>query len=803
MMTKVLIVDDHEENLNLLRTLLERDGYAVESSRHGAEALIKAHEATPDLIISDLLMPVMDGFTLLRRCKADERLRTIRFIVYTATYTHPSDEQLAMNLGADAFIVKPAKLDEFLKRIQGVLKQNRFGAAREPAAEEEVLLEEYNVALIRKLEQKMLQLEQANRTLEQDIAERKRLEEALRENEAWFRSLFENVAIGLYRTTPDGRILMANPALVQMLGYASLEEMQRRDLEKEGFEPGYSRELFKERLEREGHIIGLESAWTKSDGTRLWLRESALAVRDEAGKILYYEGTVENTSERKRAEEAHIRLTTAVEQSAETIVITDTDGTILYANPAFEKSTGYSREEAIGQNPRILKSGKQDAEFYRRMWALLTAGEVWSGHLINKRKDGTLYEEDATISPVRDAADKIVNYVAVKRDVTHEAELEKQLRQAQKMEVVGRLAGGVAHDFNNILMAISSYCELMMMSLPQDDPMCKQIQEILKAERQGASLTHQLLAFSRKQVLEPKVFDPGVVVSNMENLLQRLIGEDIDLRILTRPDGGMVEADTNQMEQVIMNLAINSRDAMPQGGRLTIEISNEELDEEYARLHLDAKPGPYVTLSITDTGHGMDPETLSHVFEPFFTTKDVEKGTGLGLATVYGIVTQSRGSISVYSEPGHGTTFKIYLPRIGGAGKGVASEQAGGALTGGPETILLVDDNESIRSAVGELMKMKGYNVLLAGSGKEALEISRNHAGTIDLLVTDVVMPEMSGRELAQQVSAERAGIKVLYMSGYTDDAVLRHGILSSDSAFLQKPAPMATLLRKIRELLG
>jgi PAS domain S-box-containing protein len=1008
--------------------------------------------------------------------------------------------------------------------------------------------------------------------------DRKRAEEALRESEARFRSLFENVAIGLYRTTPDGRILMANPALMQMLGYASIEEMQRRDLEKEGFEPGYSRELFKERLEKEGLIIGLEAAWTKSDGTRLWLRESARAVRDEAGKVLYYEGTAEDTSERKRTEEAlqardayltaiienqpgltwlkdmegrflatnHAfalscgrqtpedvvgktdfdvwpgglaekyraddarvmqtgrsimleelvydrgeakwfetfkapvrdvhgnvigttgfarditdrkraedqmkKLFTAVEQAPDTIVITDLNGRIEYVNPAFEKLTGYSKAEAIGQTPALVKSGEHGIEFYQQMWRSILSGREFRAEFINKKKNGEIYNHEATIAPVKDSNGEITHFVSsgrdvtwkkqaeerlmrfttiieatsdfvaivdpqgrilyinsagrkmlglplgddlstvsiddshpqwaanlvlnegipaairdgswlgetvflsrdgreipvsqlilshkdalgnvafvstiardiseirraeealrtseekyrelfeeskdtifissadgtlldinragvemfgysdkseilnlditqnlfvhpedrkryrqtlesdgfvqdyelfmkrkdgrkiwvletstavrdkdgtvvayrgINRDVTHIRLLQEQLLHSQKMETIGRLAGGVAHDFNNILMAVGSYCELMMMGLTQNDPLCKHIQQILKAERQGASLTRQLLAFSRKQILEPKVFDPGAVVSSMENLLQRLIGEDINLRILTRPEGGMVEADPNQMEQVIMNLAVNSRDAMPRGGRLTIEVSNEELDEEYARLHLDARPGPYVTLSITDTGHGMDPETVSHIFEPFFTTKSADKGTGLGLATVYGIVTQSHGSISVYSEPGQGTTFRIYLPRIGGVGKSVVLEQASVVLTGGSETILLVDDNESIRLAVGELMKMKGYNVLLAGDGKEALEISRNHAGPIDLLVTDVVMPEMSGRELAQQVSAERARIKVLYMSGYTDDAVVRHGILSAESAFLQKPAPMTTLLSKIRKLLS
>ena len=633
-----------------------------------------------------------------------------------------------------------------------------------------------------------------------DISEHKRDEAALAASEVRYRRLFESAKDGiLILDAETGMVMDVNPFLVKLLGFSREQFLGKAIWELGVFKDIVANQANFAELQMNEYIRYEDKPLETVDGRRVEVEFVSNVYMVNHRKVI--QCNIRDITAHKLAEESHTRLATAVEQAVEAIIITDAAAAILYVNPGFEKTSGYTREEVIGKNPRILRSGKQDAEFYDRMWTSLSAGNAWSGRLINKRKDGTLYEEDATISPVRNAAGKIVNFVAVKRDVTHEAHLENQLRQSQKMEVVGRLAGGVAHDFNNILMAISGYCELLLLKMPHDETMRRDVLEILKAQKQGASLTRQLLAFSRKQVLEPKVFDLGVIVSSMENLLQRLIGEDINLRIQTSAEAEMVEADPNQMEQVIMNLVVNSRDAMPRGGHLTIEVSDEELDEEYARGHLDATPGPHVTLSLTDNGHGMDPKTLSHVFEPFFTTKGVEKGTGLGLAMVYGIVTQSRGSISVYSEPGLGTTFKIYLPRIHCAGRGIASE-SDVAPTGGSETILLVDDNESIRSAVGELIRIQGYNVLLASGGKEALETSRTYAGPIDLLVTDVVMPQMSGRELAEKLSAEREGIKILYMSGYTDDAVLQHGILSSDSMFLQKPATMAALLRKIRELL-
>jgi PAS domain S-box-containing protein len=387
-------------------------------------------------------------------------------------------------------------------------------------------------------------------------------------------------------------------------------------------------------------------------------------------------------------------------------------------------------------------------------------------------------------------------------DVTERKLLQDQLIQAQKMESIGRLAGGVAHDFNNLLTVISGYSELLLARRGIGNPVLGHVTEIQRAAARAASLTRQLLAFSRQQVLEPQVLDLNVIISNTDKMLRRLIGEDIELVTIAGTALGRVKADAGQMEQVVMNLAVNARDAMPKGGRLTIETANVELDEAYARRHVAVKPGPHVMLAMSDTGMGMDSETQARIFEPFFTTKEKGKGTGLGLATVYGIVKQSGGNIYVYSNLGHGTTFKIYLPRVDGALESVNTPKARTEVPQGCETVLLVEDEESVRSLLQGILRSNGYTVLEASRGEEALGICEGHKGAIHLLLADVVMPQMSGRELAERLISTRPQMKVLYMSGYTDDAVVRHGVLESNAAFLQKPFTPEILARKVRLVL-
>ena len=390
-------------------------------------------------------------------------------------------------------------------------------------------------------------------------------------------------------------------------------------------------------------------------------------------------------------------------------------------------------------------------------------------------------------------------------DITDRKQLEEQLRQAQKMEAVGRLAGGIAHDFNNLLMVIQGYADLLTERLADGDPLRRNAEQIQTASQRATSLTRQLLAFSRKQMLAPKVLNVQSVVAEMEKILRRLIGEDIQLETSSAPDLGLIKADRSQIEQVILNLAVNARDAMPEGGRLTIETANVELDKASSHPPAVLSPGKYVMLAVTDNGCGMDADTQAHIFEPFFTTKEKGKGTGLGLATVYGIVKQSGGYVWVYSEPGRGTSFKVYLPRIEDEQtvRGRDRQADARALPRGSETVLLVEDEKGVRELAREYLELTGYTVIEAEDGHTALELAAMHVGTIHLLMTDVVMPGISGRELAGRVKSLRPDMKVLFMSGYADQAVVHHGILDTDAALLQKPFTMAALAAKLREILS
>ena len=570
-MIRVLIVDDKEENLYYLDTLLGLHGCQVESARHGAEAMTKARQSPPDVVISDLLMPVMDGYTLLRHWKADVRLQSVPFIVYTATYTDPEDEHLALSLGADAFILKPTEPEEFLARLDAVRGGEKAVAPTvvpPPEADSAGMLREYSEVLIRKLEQKSIELEESNRSLQRDMAAREQAEQALRE-----------AAVKLQKT-------------------------------------------------------------------------------------------------------------------------------------------------------------------------------------------------------------------------------EEQLRQAQKMEAVGRLAGGVAHDFNNLLSVILGYTSLLLDELKPGDRMREEIQEVSLAGERAAELTRQLLVFSRQQVLQPKVIDLSQVVSGLEKMLRRVLGEDIEFALSAPRGVGNVYADPSQIEQIVMNLVVNARDAMPCGGKLSVEATSVELDEDELAGRSGGVAGRFAVLTVTDTGTGMDAATRARIFEPFFTTKEVGQGTGLGLSTVFGIVNQSGGYLTVDSELGVGTTFKMYLPCTDRAPANVSSPSLAPPALRGSETILLVEDDEQVRVLNCAILRRNGYHVLEAADGVQALQLSQTFAGNIHLLLVDVVMPHMGGRELAARLGSFRPGTKVIYVSGYTEDTVLHHGVLEAGLQFLQKPITPDTLLRKLREVL-
>ncbi|MBN2322455.1 MAG: PAS domain S-box protein [Spirochaetes bacterium] len=484
------------------------------------------------------------------------------------------------------------------------------------------------------------------------------------------------------------------------------------------------------------------------------------------------------------------------------LIMYDTDLQIHTWNPAAEKIFGFTKEEAMRKNPYELIVPPEARDHVDAITSRLIEGEMDANSTNeNITKGGRRILCEWTNTPLKDGSGKVIGILAMVRDITEKHTLEKQLQQAQKLEAVGRLTGGVAHDFNNTLSAIIGYTDYILRKLDTKDENRQYLQEIKKAGERAAALTYQLLAFSRKQVLKPEVVDINGLVTDLEKMIRRIIGEDIILAVKLQTDIGRIRADPSQVEQVIMNLVINARDAMKTGGKLTIETSDVLLDRDYADHHITVQPGSYVMLAVSDDGEGIDRETQEHIFEPFFTTKE-NKGTGLGLATVYGIVKQSGGNIWVYSEPGRGTTFKIYLPRVD---EGVVSKKEAERVMEtlkGTETVLVVEDEYTVRNMISLVLKSYGYTVFEAGNGPEAIDIFNKHKEQVDLLLTDAIMPKMNGKELAERVTAINPHIKVLYSSGYTDNIIVQHGILEEGINFLQKPFAPSLLLRTVRTVL-
>jgi PAS domain S-box-containing protein len=630
---------------------------------------------------------------------------------------------------------------------------------------------------------------------------RERAAEALRASEERYRTLAEETPVLICSFLPGGEITYVNEGYCryfaktseELVGSSFLSLMPEAD--REAVMAGISTMTVDSPNQSHEHRA------TSSSGEIRWQRWINRAQFDANGRPVAYQSIGEDITERKQAEMERERLMSAIEQAAEAIVITDVDATIQYVNPAFEQITGYPRGEAIGRNSRVLKSGEHDDAFYKELWGTLTRGEAWSGRFINKKKDGSLYTEEAVISPVRDASGVIANYVAVKRDITHEITLEDQLRQAQKMEAVGQLAGGIAHDFNNLLQVIDGYSALAMESLEQEHVAHGYAAQIAKAGQRAGTLIKQLLAFSRRQLIHPIDLDLNEVIDSLLEMVRRLIGEHIDLDFLSGNGLGTINVDRGQMEQVLMNLCVNARDAMPEGGKLIIETENVLVDGEYVRTHSWAVPGRYVLLSITDTGSGMESEQIGHIFEPFFTTKGKGEGTGLGLATVYGIIKQHHGYIHVYSEVDKGTMFKIYLPIVERRAAEVASSITGAAI-GGTETILVAEDDEAVLKLCTRILRNAGYSVLTAEDGEEAVRMFEDHADEIDLVLVDVVMPKLGGKEAVARILKQRPDMRHLYASGYSENAVHTNFVQKRGLQLIGKPYQPEALLRAVREAL-
>jgi len=707
---EILIAGDSPTQAEQLKHVLEECGHAVTLAANGKQALDAARARKPALIISDIVMPEMDGYALCRHLKAEKKLKDVPVILMTP-FSKAEDVVKGLECGADIFIRKPYDKAAFLSRIDYAL---------------------------------------SNRTLR----ERPKLGVSLQ--------------MQLGGSTHH---IVSDPHQILDLLISTYEDAIR---------------INAELSEKQKELTQL------AEGLERKVEERTAALRAEIAERKVAE-------EQLRMSEEQFRL--IAENIADLIAVLDLEGKRLYNSPSYKEILG--DPAALLGSVSFNEIHPDDRERIRKIFQ----ETVRTGHGQRTEyrfllRDGSVRYIESQGSVIPDEKGKPVKVVVVSRDVTERNHLDERLRQAEKMEAVGQLAGGVAHDFNNLLTIINGYGDILLEQLSPEDKQRGHVMEILSAGNRAANLTRQLLAFSRRQALLPVVLDLNAVVQNLDKMLRRLIGEDIGLVTLASEGLWNVKADPGQMEQVIMNLAVNARDAMPQGGKLTIETANVYLDQNYAEAHPNVNPGSHVMLAVSDTGVGMDSQTQARIFEPFFTTKGPAQGTGLGLSTVFGIVKQSGGHIWVYSELGVGTTFKVYLPRVEEPLLHAEPVIAQTDLRQGSETVLVVEDEEAVRMLVCRVLESNGYRVLEARHGAEALVICDEHKEPIHMLMTDVIMPEMNGRELAERVSAQRPEMKILYISGYTDNAILRHGVLEPGTNFLQKPFTPNTLVRKVRAVL-
>jgi PAS domain S-box-containing protein len=633
-----------------------------------------------------------------------------------------------------------------------------------------------------------------------------RIRRRLLEREQLFRLISENAADMIAVVDMDGRRIFNSLSYERVLGYSAEELKKSSGLDE--IHPD-DRERVREaaaHARRTGIGTTLEYRIRHKNGSWCHLESTSSVIRNAKGEPEKLVIVNRDISERKKAVEAlelsEASFRSVVEDAPYGIYRCTIDGRFLRVNPALQRMLGYESQQELLESDAISDVFRESPDFHRLVELLAQAGEFRDVEVEWKRKDNTSITVRCSGRSLHESIDVTPCFEVFAEDVTERRVLERQLRMAAKMEAVGRLSGGIAHDFNNLLGVIIGYSQVLRRKAGPDSPLREYVEEVEKAGQRAVSLTRQLLAFSRQQILTPAVLDLNTLVADMEKMLPRLIGEDIAVSINLDPELGRVKADHGQIEQVVMNLAVNARDAMPAGGKLVVKTANAVLDETYARHHAGAKPGRYVMLAVSDSGVGMSPETLAHIFEPFFTTKEVGKGTGLGLATVYGVVKQSGGYIWVDSKPGKGANFQVFLPRIEEVAVPVAEDKTPAASLQGTETILLVEDAEALRKLARAFLVESGFDVLVASNGEEAVQVAKNHAGRIHLLLTDVVMPGMNGRALSDDLRPKRPEMKVLYMSGYTDSFIAGHGVLEEGMYLLHKPFTEEVLIAKVREVL-
>lgn len=818
---KVLVVDDEVELKNILLEALAAQGYEVSGFTSGADALAALRREAYDVMLTDLMMPGMNGIDLVKRgLEVDPHLICI---VITGQGTIQTAVEAIQN-GAFDYLLKPFRRPMLLPLLTRAMDVRRMRLEnlqlRETVASYELAqtialtLDPHTV--ISKLVDAVLQQTEADeasvllpmqegaedlfvaavrgKNRERLLGQRVTLNESIsgwvtRERKP---SIFENAVEGIFQTTTD---------------YDSVNEViaAYTDIEQQLYAKPELADEVAGTLETMGLVENFEFEAHRKNGKKIWLSLNMRLVRDESGTPLFREGTIKDITGHKQAVEAlrtsEERYRDLVENAHDIIYSHDLEGNYTSINKAGEQITGFTRDEVLSLSLRQTISPEDLPKAFEMTRRKLAGEKVTAYEMEVLAKDGRRVAVEVNTKLIfQDGVPIGVQGIA--RDVTDRKQLEQQLRQSQKMEAIGQLAGGVAHDFNNLLTAINGYSSLALQRTNPDDRIRGYLEEIRKAGDRAANLTRQLLAFGRKQMLKPVALNLNDVVVDMQKMLRRLIGEDIRFTTKFDPELHRVKTDPGQIEQVLVNLVVNARDAMPRGGKLTIETANFEVDRDYASRHVGLAPGSYVMLAVSDTGCGMDQETKARIFEPFFTTKEKGKGTGLGLSTVYGIVTQSGGNIWVYSEPGTGTVFKVYLPQLQ---EEIAPPQKVEAETTAPrgsETILLVEDEDVVRGLARQILEQAGYRVLDASGGEEAIRLCKERMEPIDLLLTDVVMPETSGKEIAQRLTQLRPATRVLFMSGYTDEAIVHHGVLDSDVEFIQKPFTPVALARKVREVL-
>jgi PAS domain S-box-containing protein len=839
-MATILIVDDVAANRKVLVTLLRFHGHRVIEAQGGAGALDLARTNRPDLVITDVLMPDMDGYELVRQLRLDPALSRMPVVFYTAHYGEREARALALSGRVSYVLTKPAESEQVLIVVARALAgQSEPGSSPADTPLAPAFDREHLRLVTDKLSEKADDLRTANARLRAviniglELAAERESDRLLHRVCVAARDLFgaTYVTLGIldrqnltvqrfFSCGTDGDCAVdGGPCLKPgdlVPGIFRTVVVERRTLR--GFNPGGDpaklelpalhpevKAFLAAPIASSAHVygwiclVGNEGrAFTDDDEQLL------LALSGQVGRIYELEHEIlerQHAESALRAAEERMRFTL----EAAGVGIWDIDYTtgVLRWSEILERQYGLnagcfggtfeafigcvhpddreSVREALG---KAMKSGTDFIVEHRTIWPDGTVRWLSSAGRIHLAGNG---------EPVR--------ALGISTDVTERRTLEAQYLQAQKMEAIGRLAGGVAHDFNNLLTVIIGYCELLLADFDPQDPRHADIAEIQSAGASAAGLTRQLLAFSRKQILEPIRLDLNAVVTHMRPMLGRLIGVELKIVLRLSPELALLKADRGQIEQILMNLAVNARDAMPRGGTLTIETDNVDLDENYTRRHFSVKPGPYVVLTVTDTGAGMTPAVQARLFEPFFTTKGTGQGTGLGLATVHGIVTRSGGSVNVYSELGRGTSFKVYFPRADASAEIAKTPMV--ARPGTPrETVLVVEDEEPIRELATRFLERQGYSVLVAANADEALRLIQSDA-TIDVLLTDVVMPGASGPELTDRLLALQPALKVIYMSGYTEAAIVQHGILNPGLAFLNKPFTSETLGQKLRQVLG